>query len=123
MERSLIIVAGVLGVLGVLAGTVGAHVLADRLELDMLARFETAARYHLYHTLALVGVLALLPRFSRRLCLVSAVLFVVGVVLFSGSLYAYALTNARGLVQITPVGGFAFMFGWLSLALAGIVKR
>lgn len=121
MERIFVIAAGVLGLLGVLAGTVGAHVLAGRIEPEMLARFETGAKYHMYHTLALLATAVLASRLPGKLTGAAGVLFIIGIVLFSGSLYIYATTGQRWLAQITPIGGFAFMFGWVALVLAGVM--
>ena len=103
--------------LAVLAGAFGAHALRTRLDVDSLAVWETAARYQMYHGLALLasGVLPLreLPLFrtGRRFLLA-------GVVLFSGSLYALALSGVPALGAITPLGGAALLAGWTCFALA-----
>jgi uncharacterized membrane protein YgdD (TMEM256/DUF423 family) len=116
------------GLISVAAGAFGAHALKERLAADLLLIFETAARYQMYHALALVlvGVLALrggLPeRVSAPLQLAGA-LFVVGTVLFSGSLYVLSLSGQRWLGAITPLGGLAFLAGWLALAWSGWLSR
>jgi uncharacterized membrane protein YgdD (TMEM256/DUF423 family) len=116
------------GLISVAAGAFGAHALKGRLPADLLVIFETAARYQMYHALALVlvGVLALrggLPeRVSAPLQLAGA-LFVVGTVLFSGSLYVLSLSGQRWLGAITPLGGLAFLAGWLALAWSGWLSR
>lgn len=106
--------AGVLGALGVMAGAFGAHALEARIdEPRLLEVWETAARYHLIHALALLGVAA-----HPQSPAAAGWLFVVGVTLFSGSLYLMTLTGARWLGAITPLGGLAFIAGWLVLAFA-----
>jgi uncharacterized membrane protein YgdD (TMEM256/DUF423 family) len=104
--------------LSVAAGAFGAHALRSRLSPEYLAVFETAARYQMYHALGLVGVAWALSRWPAGTAQWAGWLFVVGTVLFSGSLYALALTGERWLGAITPLGGIAFLAGWLCLALA-----
>ena len=105
--------------LAVAAGAFGAHALRDRLSEPMLAIFETGARYQMYHALALVGIGLLAMAAPRRRALaVAGWSFLIGTVLFSGSLYALATTGERRLGAITPLGGLAFLVGWLALALA-----
>jgi uncharacterized membrane protein YgdD (TMEM256/DUF423 family) len=82
----------------------------------MLAVFETGVRYHLIHALALLAVAWATTRWSSLAVHAAGWLFVVGVLLFSGSLYALSLTGVRGLGAITPLGGVAFILGWLLLA-------
>ena len=103
--------------IAVAAGAFGAHALRARLEPDMLAVFETAARYQMYHALALCIVGLLAGRTARA----AGWLFVSGTVVFSGSLYLMALTGERWLGAVTPVGGAAFIagWGWLVLGAAG----
>ena len=111
------VVAGVFGALGVLLGAFGAHALGDVLSPARLATFETATRYHLVHT-ALVAVIALAAP-AGRLYTTSAIAFVVGVILFSGSLYLLVVLDAPLLGAVTPLGGAAFLVGWGALAIAG----
>jgi uncharacterized membrane protein YgdD (TMEM256/DUF423 family) len=101
------------------AGAFGAHALRARLEPSLLAAFETGARYQIYHALALLGV-ALLLRSGvvGRPAQLAGWLFAAGIVLFSGSLYALALSGVRVLGAITPLGGLCFLAGWCMLALA-----
>jgi uncharacterized membrane protein YgdD (TMEM256/DUF423 family) len=106
------------GFLAVLAGAFGAHALRSRLSPDLLAVFETAARYQMYHALALLAVAWVASRSPAPLTAWAGALFVVGTVLFSGSLYLLALTGARWLGAITPLGGVAFLAGWGCLVLA-----
>jgi uncharacterized membrane protein YgdD (TMEM256/DUF423 family) len=106
------------GLLGVAAGAFGAHALRARLTAEHLAVFETGARYQMYHALALFAVAWAVTRWPGQLPVWAGWLFVTGTVLFSGSLYALALTGTRWLGAITPLGGVAFLAGWLCLVLA-----
>ncbi len=109
-------VAGaVLGGLGVALGAFGAHGLAERIAPDRLAIYETGVRYQLVHALALLAVAALCREGSGNR---PAWLFVAGVVVFSGTLYALALGGPRWLGAVTPLGGLALIGGWIALALA-----
>ncbi len=113
MPRSTLIAVGAVnGALAVAAGAFGAHGLRERLDARALEIFETAARYQMFHALAIVlcGVIATTS--SHR----AGWLMFAGIVVFSGSLYALALTGVRGLGAITPIGGLAFLAGWLVLA-------
>ena len=126
-------VGAVTAAVGVAVGAFGAHALEARVTPDMLANYETGARYHFYHSLGIIaiGVVALLfegaggstagdgrvqsalPRLRW-----AAWLMLAGVVLFSGSLYAMALTGQRWLGAVTPLGGVSFIAGWALLAWA-----
>jgi uncharacterized membrane protein YgdD (TMEM256/DUF423 family) len=107
----------VLGFLAVACGAFAAHGLKGRISADGLEVFETAARYQMYHALALVavGLLAGRGRTSGALA-VAGWSFSLGTVVFSGSLYALALSGVRWLGAITPLGGVLFLVGWLALA-------
>lgn len=115
--RFLVAAGAILGALGVIAGAFGAHALRGQIDPDMLAAFETGARYQMYHALALFAAAWLSGRGAATEAAVAGRLFVVGVLLFSGSLYALALTGDHRLGIITPIGGVAFILGWLALAL------
>lgn len=106
----------ILGGLAVACGAFAAHGLEDRLNERGLGLFETAARYQMYHALALiaVGLLAGTARGGRALG-VAGWSFSLGILLFSGSLYALALTGVRWLGAITPIGGVLFLVGWAAL--------
>jgi uncharacterized membrane protein YgdD (TMEM256/DUF423 family) len=110
--RTIVALGALNGALAVAAGAFGAHALKERLDARMLEIFETGARYHMYHALAMVlcGVIA------SRGATTAGWLFQAGIVVFSGSLYALALTGVRGLGAITPLGGLAFIAGWAWLA-------
>jgi uncharacterized membrane protein YgdD (TMEM256/DUF423 family) len=102
----------------VAAGAFGAHGLRARLAPDLLAVFETGARYQMYHALALLAAAWALTRWPGSWPVRAGWLFVVGTLLFSGSLYALALSGVRWLGAVTPFGGVAFLAGWLCLLLA-----
>jgi uncharacterized membrane protein YgdD (TMEM256/DUF423 family) len=98
-------------------GAFGAHALRGRVEPEMAAVWATAVQYHGWHALALLAAgLLLAHRPEVQAVRAAAWLFVAGIVLFSGSLYAYVLTGARGLAMVTPAGGVAFLAGWAALA-------
>jgi uncharacterized membrane protein YgdD (TMEM256/DUF423 family) len=118
MDRTFIFVGALLGAAGVGIGAFGAHGLKGRLSPDMLAIFETGARYHLYHALAILATAACMPRLDGRAPFIAGWCFTAGIFLFSGSLYALALTGMTMLGAITPIGGAAFLAGWIALAIA-----
>ena len=103
--------------IAVAAGAFGAHALRARLAPDLLAVFETAARYQMYHALALIAVGLLHARRPHRALLWAARLFLAGTLIFAGSLYLLALTDTRWLGAITPLGGVALLAGWACFAL------
>src|SRR5687768_845323 len=118
MARIFWIVGCFLALTAVAAGAFGAHGLRARLSPDMLAVFETAARYHMYHALALLGAAWAHQQWPGSLSVAAGWLFMVGIVVFSGSLYVLSISGIRWLGAITPIGGVAFMAGWFCLALA-----
>jgi uncharacterized membrane protein YgdD (TMEM256/DUF423 family) len=104
---------------GVLLGAFGAHALKARLGADALALWRTAVEYHFYHALGLLAVGLVAAHLPGSVLLRwSGALMLAGIVLFSGSLYLLALGFARALGAVTPVGGVAFIAGWLLLAVA-----
>ena len=103
--------------LAVAAGAFGAHALRSRMTPDLLAVFETGARYQMYHALGLLAVAWALTRWPEAPVRAAGWLFVAGTVLFSGSLYLLALTGVRAFGAVTPLGGLAFLAGWLALAV------
>jgi uncharacterized membrane protein YgdD (TMEM256/DUF423 family) len=120
MQRIFLVLGALSGLISVAAGAFGAHGLRHRLAPDSLSVFETAARYQMYHALALLAVAWAASRSPEALPKWAGWCFVVGTVFFSGSLYALALTGVRWLGAITPLGGAAFMLGWICLALSGL---
>lgn len=118
MERTFFILAAIFGGLGVALGAFGAHALRDIVGPELLVTFETGVRYQMYHALALLGVVMALGRWSQSsLALWAGWLFVAGIIIFSGSLYALTLSGQRWLGAITPIGGVAFIGGWICLLL------
>jgi len=120
MDRLFFALGALLAGLGVAAGAFGAHGLRDRLSAEMLAIFETGVRYHLIHALALLVTAWATTRWEGGLIAVAGWLFVVGIVVFSGSLYLLSLTETRWLGAITPIGGVALVVGWGLLAWAAL---
>ena len=118
MERTFAVLGALLACLAVGAGAFGAHGLRGRLTPELLDVFETAARYHVYHALGLLAVAWAADRWPGGASAAAGWLFVVGIVLFSGSLYLLSLTGTRWLGAITPLGGAAVLAGWLALAWA-----
>ena len=117
--KATLFLASVAMLLAVAAGAFGAHALRSRLSPEMTGVWQTAVQYHAWHALALVGVGLLMLHWPQRTDLgIASWLFVAGIVLFSGSLYALALSGVRGLGAVTPVGGVAFLAGWAVLAWA-----
>ena len=106
------------GLIAVLAGAFGTHALRSRLDPSLLQVFETAARYQMFHALALVAVWLAEERGRRGALMVAGALFASGTLLFSGSLYLLALTGVRAWGAVTPFGGLCLMAGWVSLAVA-----
>jgi uncharacterized membrane protein YgdD (TMEM256/DUF423 family) len=104
---------------GVGLGAFGAHGLKARVSTEMLAVFETAVRYHLIHALGLLAVGWAAARWPGSTLQASGSLMLLGIVLFSGSLYLMVLTRARWLGAVTPLGGVAFITAWVLLAVAG----
>lgn len=113
------ILGALFALLSVGAGAFGAHGLRARLEPDLLAIFETAARYQMYHALALLATAWAVERWPGTGAALAGWLFVAGILIFSGSLYLLVLTGTRWLGAITPIGGVAFLAGWAVLAWAG----
>jgi len=104
----------------VLIGAFAAHGLKQMLDSYALGLIETAAKYQMYHAIALllVGVMASQPQFPERWLNWSASLFAIGIILFSGSLYLLALSNVKWFGAVTPLGGLAFILGWLILTVS-----
>jgi uncharacterized membrane protein YgdD (TMEM256/DUF423 family) len=118
MDRLFFVAGALSALIGVAAGAFAAHGLRQQLAPEQLAVFETAARYQMYHALGLLAVGWAATRWPGPLAGWAGWLFVAGTLIFSGSLYALALTGLRWLGAITPAGGLCFLGGWLGLALA-----
>ncbi len=127
-DRFPLMAAGLLGLTGVAFGAMGAHALKVTLmERGMMVAWETGARYHLFHAIALLGLAAwvrtMQSEATARLGSWIAWLWCFGVVLFSGSLYWLALGGPRWLGPVTPFGGLALMVGWLLVIIAALRRR
>lgn len=109
-----------LGLLGVAAGAFGAHALETRLDADMLAVWETAAKYQMYHALALIGAAWLVGQTQSAWATAAGWAFLGGVVVFSGTLYVLALSGIKWLGAITPIGGTALILGWFCCFMAAL---
>ena len=119
MARLFLAIASILGALSVAGGAFGAHALKGKLTETALGSFETGVRYQMYHAIALLLVALLITQHPDAKTLVATGwCFVAGVVLFSGSLYGLSLFGIKALGPVTPLGGVAFIAGWLCLALA-----
>jgi uncharacterized membrane protein YgdD (TMEM256/DUF423 family) len=117
MDRLFFSLGAASGMISVAAGAFGAHALRSRLSPEYLAVFETAARYQMFHALALCLTAWAMTRWPVWTAMWAGWFFVMGTLLFSGSLYALALSGVRWLGAITPLGGAAFLAGWLLLAI------
>lgn len=128
-SQTIICIGALSGFLSVAAGAFGAHGLRSRLNADLLAIFETGARYQMYHALLLIlcGILAVRGTQAAaadfEILGLAAIFLIAGTVLFSGSLYALALSGQRFFGAITPFGGLCFLAGWLTLAYAALRIR
>lgn len=116
MDRLFALAGAKLALLAVALGAFGAHALRARLSPEDLAIFETGVRYQMYHALALFAVAWAASRWPGTAVNAAGWMFIVGVLIFSGSLYALVLTDTRWLGAITPVGGVALILGWGLLA-------
>jgi uncharacterized membrane protein YgdD (TMEM256/DUF423 family) len=117
VDRLFFGVGALSALVSVAAGAFGAHALRSRLTPELLAVFETAARYQMYHALGLLAVAWATSRWPGALPVWAGWLFVAGTVLFSGSLYILSLTGIRWWGAVTPFGGVAFLIGWMCLVL------
>ena len=128
MYRSALSLGVVFAALGVILGAFGAHALKQILEVDQLQIFETGVRYQMYHSFGLLAAGILYSSFPYKQVKFASTFFLIGIVLFSGSLYAMTMLKMSGQVGLdglgilTPIGGVFFILGWLML-LIGILKK
>lgn len=127
MNKRIIITAAIFGILAVILGAFGAHVIKAMISNSQMEIWHTAVQYHFYHTLALL-FLSTFARFKNNLINIASYCFVFGIICFSGSLYLMALKdvlsiNTKILGPITPFGGLLFIFGWIGLLLAAIKDK
>jgi uncharacterized membrane protein YgdD (TMEM256/DUF423 family) len=121
MTKLYLSIAALSGVLAVMLGAFGAHGLRDKLTPALMSAYQTGVQYQFYHTLALLAVAMLLQRLPQSLWLqASGGLFVIGMLMFSGSLYGLALGGPSWLGPVTPIGGLCFMLAWLGLLVAAL---
>jgi uncharacterized membrane protein YgdD (TMEM256/DUF423 family) len=130
--RTCVLLAGILGAIGVALGAFGAHLLPSYLAgqpIDpadaqrRLDRFDTAVLYHMLHVLAVLAVGLSMPHALPRGSSLAVLAWIAGVLLFSGFLYAYALTGVRILGAVVPLGGIAFILGWLAIAWSASLRQ
>ncbi|BAY43772.1 hypothetical protein SAMD00079811_13540 [Scytonema sp. HK-05] len=120
MTQIFLSLAAILGGLSVAAGAFGSHALREKISERSLEIFDIGARYQMYHALALLVVALLLSRIESPplILLASGWLFIIGITIFSGSLYALSLSGVKSLGAIAPIGGAALIAGWGALAFA-----
>jgi len=123
MSRVFFILAACSAFIAVAAGAFGAHGLKNYLNAEMLAVFEIAVRYQMYHALALLGVSWASIQWQSKLINIGGGLLVVGTLLFSGSLYVLSMTSTKWLGAITPIGGALLLAGWWCLAMGAFKSR
>lgn len=123
MQKLFLMIGSILGALSVMIGAFGAHALRNTLTSNgRLETFETAVKYQFYHVFALLIVGMLLSRIDHKLLHYSGYAFIVGIIIFSGSLYILCLTNIGKWGAVTPIGGLFLIIGWL-LLFVGIFKN
>ncbi len=124
MIRFFIAIASILAGLSVVGGAFASHALKEKISDRALEIFETGTRYQMYHALALllVSLLLLIQADSPapKTLIASGISFILGIIIFSGSLYALSLSGIKWLGAITPIGGVAFLIGWACLAIAAL---
>ncbi len=116
MSKKILAIGAVFGFLAVLLGAFGAHVLKDRLAINLLNGYEVAVRYQMYHALAILVLAGLSKFISTKSLNRIGWLFVAGIVVFSGSLYLLVFTGVKTWGAVTPLGGLIFLAGWGYLA-------
>lgn len=123
IARRWVAIAAWICLLAVAAGAFGAHALKARLDAQQMATFQTAVQYQFIHGAAILACAALRPWMASRALAVAVCSFLIGTLLFCGSLYALVWTGIRTLGIVTPIGGVAFLAGWLALFVASIGCR
>ena len=129
MKRSFIAAGSALAALAVVFGAFGAHVLKERLDPSQLQVFETAARYQMYHALALILLGILFEKFNSGMTRASGNFFLAGIIFFSGSLYLLSAKTILGIESwkflgpVTPLGGLCFITGWVLLLLSVLKNK
>ena len=122
MQKTILLIASALGAVAVMLGAFGAHSFKSILEANgTLETFNTAVKYHFFHTLAMILVALLMDKYASKLLEYSAISMLAGIILFSGSLYILALSGVTKWGVLAPFGGLAFIVGWV-LLFAGVYK-
>lgn len=123
MQKWMLFITALMGGLAVAAGAFGAHALKRKLDVEMLAAFEVGVRYQMYHALAIGLAVFVSTLTAGHFVQLAAWFFLLGTIVFSGSLYILTLTGVRTWGAITPIGGLLLIGGWLCLAIAAFEKR
>lgn len=130
MNKNILSIAGILGVTAVILGAFGAHYLKNKLAFDQLQVFETGVRYQMYHALALLFLSALSEKLSLKYLNYTFYCFLIGTLLFSGSIYLLSCRTLLGIESwvtilgpITPLGGFILITGWIFIFISGISSK
>ena len=131
MQRKILIAAGFFGMLAVILGAFGAHALKSKLSADQLVTYHTGIEYQFYHTLALLGLGAVIQKNEHLVWLYRAALcFIVGILFFSGSIYLLACRELLSLQNwtkfigpITPIGGLFFIIGWSMILMHALTEK
>lgn len=127
MYKQAMIAGALFAMLAVILGAFGAHALKGKMSADMLQVYETGVRYQFYHSFALLITGIVYQAYSGRSIELATLFFIIGIVLFSGSLYAISFMSIKGMSIgkfgiLTPIGGLFFILGWVQL-LIGILKK
>ena len=120
VNRTFILLGGIFGATAVALGAFGAHGLRSSVDAQTLSTWQTAAHYHLVHSLMLVMIGVLRGHTRSKAVRAAGWLFLIGIVIFSGTLYLLVLTDNKWLGAVTPLGGICLIAGWVCLAAAGV---
>lgn len=124
MLRKFMMIGSINAFLSVALGAFGAHILKAKIDSDMLAVYETGIQYHMMHALGLIAIALLADRLGQpRLVSAAGWLLLIGIILFSGSLYVLSISGIKVLGAITPFGGVSFLAGWLCVFLAAMKAK
>lgn len=123
MQNVFLFIGAVSGCIANVLGAFGAHMLKERLAEQYMNAFNTGVQYQFYHSLALLFLALLLYHIHNKWLILAGIAFTAGLILFPGSLYLFSLTRMTSIAIITPVGGLAFIFGWVLLCLGIITNK
>lgn len=121
MNRLFLAIAGFYGSTGIMLGSLASHALNHRLSVQQIEIFKLGVQYQMYHALALLGIAAWLNYQHKRALIIAGWLFIFGILFFSGTMYSITYLQLPN-IGTAPIGGFAFIFGWLLLIVAAIKK-